>query len=312
MDPPALGTDGYLYEIGTADFQNFLQNPSYAWLQGGKKHQFYEASDVFFLGGYSRMPVFFNLKLMAGDSFGWLGDFFLNFLKAYGFDETVLSTTVFTSTYVPITIWVKTEKRNLFITVKWNGEDTYNTGPHGEYIEEPYIFSLYTEEGYVNTFSLCEGTLVVDGVEVTTYLPVNLCQHYAILPLTDVLLACGATLVSETDTKRTFLFENKKYVLDLEREALLYENGSEVGARAGVLIGPVGIYRSVQNGDLMVGDNVLWMLLSEMTGKNVNVQCDISSGQVKLTTDCEGDTVVYPYFIPKWDTPTGMGDSTTA
>ncbi len=273
---PSFGYNGYLYELSIDEFQYFLQEPSMGRISLGTRENLFAYSHFIF-GGLN-MPMTSEFRSMVTSE-----TVLSQFLAEQGIHETVLGAVPFAGTFTPITLWVKTEQQNLFITVDWDVVYTDDVR------KDVYNFELFTEEEYVQSKILRTGVLYVGEMQKETELPIVLNEDLALMPLTDVLVACGAIVTNETEEYREFFYNGQKYVLNFDRgpygnQFLIKYSQDTTETNFVFPTGGRGYYVFLENGDIMVDEGCLFHILRWIHGEIVPVTLGEDRVTIQLNT----------------------------
>jgi len=160
---------------------------------------------------------------------------------------------------IPITIWIETDIGNYFITIEVDLNNLYGD----------YIYSVYTHNEYYEKFRLKEGTLIINGKDVTEGNYVKFENKSVYLPFYTVMENLGAE-VDWDEKNKTYLFScnGKDYVLDTNNEFSL----TEVGEKNNILLPPPGGSYFCQYIDgVLIMDNYTMQVIVNLMDAVINI-----------------------------------------
>ena len=260
-----------VYYLDYDSFNEFTANPSEDILKQKVNNT---ATDVFSkntavynengrnmkIGRY--LPVYASLVDFVNDR-GMLE----KFLNDNGFAGNIENVSMLEIQNMPVTIWLKTDNSNYFITVDERYDDVI--GEDGS----KYVYRLYTYPDYCGKFGDKDGKLIVNGKDITdgNYVKVNYSGAY--IPLRPVMENLGAVLEWNAETNSVLIFCNgKKYVFDIDNHSLY-----EAGTSNNMLIPPPGGgeigYCKITDGRTIMNDYTLRVFIRLMDAK-INVDYD--------------------------------------
>jgi hypothetical protein len=138
----------------------------------------------------------------------------------------------------------------------------------------PYIpQNTLSEESEMN----CSGKLYVNGIDICD-IEINPMEHYAILPLMNIMEALNAVVKWENDTNVTIFYNEKNFFLDITKFSLQAEDDS-----FNYLLPPPGIrysYCEYQQNELYLDSTILKLFLRDI---DVNIKIDYSNLIVEVS-----------------------------
>ena len=265
MSIPPVSENNSIIKINREEFQRFLQQPEYGWIVEGTK-EIYSSRGVYFRYSYARFPVNNTLFSFAQDE-----EAIQAFLSQNDIAGKVEGAVIFEAALSPITLWVKTTEENAFIVIETDQGSFDNISGY------TYKYTCYDEASYRQKYSLREALLLVNGKPVQTTLPVLIQYHHGEVPLTELLVAFGATVQEEGDSIRRFYYEGEeKMWIDLS-------NGTVNGNKPAMIGGST--FSEVSNRDIIV----------EVSFARFKVQ-DVFGGELpRVEYDYDNDTIHFYY-----------------
>ena len=251
------------------------------WLKQGTEMEF--RNYIYLQGGYKM--VLGQLKDLVRSETA-----LSQYLAEQGVNETPVGAAFFAFPGSPILVWVKTDLQNLYITADCKSGNRMTTTPMAD-LNTYYTYTLYTEAEFAEKYAFRAGDLCVDGMRKESELPVLYNEDSAFLPITDVLVACGAIVTKESETQREFVMDDVELLLDLEEEILYkrHEDGALYQLIPVRLIGGMNnSYDYFANGDLMVNTESLWHLFRRIYSYSTIIPIDIGDTGVNIQLNGEG------------------------
>ncbi len=251
-----------VYQLSRDSFASFLQNPLYSFLthncessaryeKGEKRHVSY---------GGSLFTINDDLVRFWGNS---------NKVKAYLSQNDVSGSlecmAVIDAPNVPITLWIKTTKSNVFVTINEKPDD------------QRYVYRIYTHKVFQQRYLCKEAKLFVKGKEVVCNPAPKLYYDYADVPFTDVMRALGAKITQKSNGNTKIKYNGKVYELDVVNTALYQRKDKSFNMFYVLDGGPCFIYE--EKGEVMVDSATLLCVLSYM-GEKVMIETDATNKHV--------------------------------
>ena len=112
-----------------------------------------------------------------------------NGVEAREFEETA----VFYTPNIPVTIWLRTNQENYFITINRN-EEFYDGND-----DNPYTYKLYSYFDYCDKYGVKDGKLLINGEDITQGNYVKIYTYGAYLPLRAVMEKLGVKVDWDTE-----------------------------------------------------------------------------------------------------------------
>lgn len=186
------------------------------------------------------------------------------YLTENDIDATAEYTALLIVPHTPITLYVKTDDGNFFITINEDIED------------DGHVYRLYTQDEFKEKFTLKIGSLTIKEKESTIKTKVYF--KSADIPLVATLKALGAE-ITEDSSRSKITIGNATYYLDLENLNLYASSNKKQNLLYQINGGRIFVY--AENGDIMVDDATLSYILLEM-GLYVEVIVDWQTANVSI------------------------------
>ena len=266
-----------IYGMDREAFFQFIENPSNNSLQGITANVYPDDGEVFFRGTVSPFIVNSSLINFAGD---------LTELKKYlsqnGITGNIENTAmIYYTPQIPMTIWVKTNQGDFFITVDEVIPDLNNLPSktndwYAEYYS--YVYTFYKQSDYCAKFkpsktqTTSDGKLIVNGKDITNgnHIKINYEYLYAELPFTAVVTALGAKVEWSSKTIATITFGGKDFILDTAKVSF-----TEVGGGPNAFIIPPGtahgIHSQIIGDEFVIDSDSARGLIVNMMGAKIDI-----------------------------------------
>ena len=168
---------------------------------------------------------------------------------------------------MPVTIWLRVNQENYFITVNEKYDD---------YVKRDdscmYIYRLYSYLDYFNKFGVKDGKLLIIGKEITAGNYVKIHYSGAYIPFRTVMENLGAKV--EWDIKKNavlLICNDKEYVFEPDKLSLV-----EVGTSTNILMTPPGgayYYCKIIDNKIIM-NNYSMQVVTRLMGAKINVDYD--------------------------------------
>lgn len=188
------------------------------------------------------------------------------YLSANGIIETVEALAVFEAPYVPITICVKTNSNNYFITI------------NEELKDKSYTYRMYDDISYYEKYSGKEADLIINGDKINADY-VSVYYNYACIPLVPVIKSFGADVTWQSDTNAEILINGESYYLDITVPTLYKQGEKNNNLLYCIDGGPTIIFDS--NKELIVDQYVLRSVLYDL-GEDVIIKRNFNSSIIEI------------------------------
>ena len=247
MAIPSVSENNSIIKISREEFQHFLQQPEYGWIVEGTK-EIYSSRGIYYKqGGSVRFPVNNTLYSFAQDE-----EAIQVYLSQNGINGQVEGAVIYDAPNTPLTMWVKTTEENAFLVIETDQGSFDNISGY------TYKYTCYDEASYRQKYSLREALLLVNGKPVQTTLPVLIQYRYGEVPLTELLVAFGATVQEEGDSIRRFYYEGE------EKLWIDFSNGTVNGNEPAMIGGSA--FSEVCNRDIIVGTSFARFKVQDVFG----------------------------------------------
>lgn len=256
FDSPATEQALSVYVLSRASFEAFLEDPSYDLLMdSGSLRTVYSGYEQFYLKeSVIRFPIEHKLTAFVGD----LGAV-QQYLEEHGFQGTIRHTVFYDAPNIPLTLWVQTDRENVYITV------------NEEITDEEYTYRAYSQTAYYERYVCKDGTLYVEGECIATPQPVKIYHDNADVPFLSVVQSLGGVVERGEYGIVSIRMNDQSFLLNLTDKALYAEKDESFNLFDEVVGGSVFIYE-VEN-ELMVDWNTLQSALSAM-GEDIRFYLD--------------------------------------
>jgi len=268
-----------LYELGRDSFYNFIENPSQIFLEESRrivalsklsnssliKHEFLNENpivtgeaDTFRLS--SSWLVYGSLVDFAGNTAA-----LEKYLSQNGVAGTIDNVALLHLANVPVTIWLSVNQASYFITVE------HKSG----YFARGYNYSLYNHSDYVKKFGVKDGTLIVNGNDITdgNYVKIDIAYRLALLPLMATFEELGADVKWIDNATISITYNAKEYVLDTGAVSFIdVEENKNIPL---FLDGGTGYaFFQIIDNDLILDSPTMNIILRELTDLKLTINYD--------------------------------------
>ncbi len=174
---------------------------------------------------------------------------------------------------IPASIWVRTNNGDYFITVTGDYENPFGT---------EFIYKLYTKNDFCDKYGLKDGTLKVDGADITGENYVKFEYRRVYLPVRAVAEALGGSIEWDDDDKRAVIeSKNGKYVLRVNE----YPHFVPISDADYTGAGPTGgllPFCAIIDGRIIAGEEIIREIAEAF---NASVTVDYSNMTVEIQTE---------------------------
>lgn len=253
-----------IYKITRDVFQSFLTNSLHSTLENSNisKKTYFQSGGQHTTYNVTLFPV----KPALIDFLGTKAEV-QKYLESNGINEDLNSMAIIDSPNVPITLWVKTTTKELYITISYKSE-----------ISE-YVYECFSKLDYIQKYSQKNGKLLVNGQEILTYVPPKIFYKNADIPLLEAIKALGAKVSWEDNNTAIIFYNNELYRLNLEDCSLYHLRNTDTNLLYQVDGGPTFIYESDK--ELMIDESSFSSLLNSM-GQKIILNIDYEKSIVTL------------------------------
>ena len=170
------------------------------------------------------------------------------------------------SVNMPVIVWVATEKENYFITI--NEKPNLNNPNSTE-----FCYILYSQSLFVEKFGLYDGTLQVNGEDITSDDKYIKFEHNGVyLPFRAIMESLGATVnwIAEQDII-LLTCGNEEYVLETKNNYSLVKAGTSFNL---LMPPPGGSYYCAMIDDRIIMDRNTMQVFTNLMNATINVNYD--------------------------------------
>lgn len=250
-----------VYEIEREFLNSFVVHCSIKELEKCEKQELQHntSAGYYFIKECSAFKVQQSLIDFVGDK-----NAITNFLAENDIKDKVQYASLFIAPHTPVTLYVKTDNSNFFITINESLED------------EGYVYRLYTQDEFKEKFTLKIGSLTIEGKE--SDIKTKVYSKSADIPLLATLKEFGAE-VKEGSRYSKMKIGGKTYYIDLEKPNLYTPLKKKQNLLYQINGGRTFVY--AEDGDIMVDDATLNYILYEM-GVKVEIIVDWKTANVSI------------------------------
>ena len=181
---PKVSENKGLYRVDREWFQEFLSAPSFNIIKDCVQSPVVNMAAVDSVGEHPFFMVYQPLVDLVSNE-----EYLTSFLQKNGVREKIVGAVSLTSVGMPFTLWVQTERRNVFVTIETTGKIPDDG--------DPYTFTVLSQEQYAEKYLWREAALIVNNQVVSAgrFAPALVCESRALIPFKTILEACGVNLV---------------------------------------------------------------------------------------------------------------------
>ena len=258
-----------IYKISSDTFDSMLESNSFESIKNCFSEHYSYPKDGNRYITYNTVPF-----LITDDFVDFIND--KSRLEEFFFkgdtDKKIESLTVFEAPYVPVSVWLKTNKDTYFFTVN---EENFNT-------ETEYVYNLYTLSEYIEKYQSKQFKLEINGSIASNGKLIKTYYQHSELPLLEILSACGSKIAWKSKDQVSITINKKNYLLDVKNNRLYQKHDKKNNILAGCSGGgPYNMYFSDE--EYYVDSDTLQYVLLEL-GQKISIEYDTEQKIVNIVT----------------------------
>lgn len=261
-DHSELSKQIIIYQISRDALNCFLQKPSGEYLRDNNiTSTVYDNEGYYTTNSNTRFPINKELIDFLGNK-----EQVKKYLSENGVTNQADSIAMIDAPNMPVSVWVKTESENCYITI------------NEELSDKIYTYRFYNEKDYVKKYTPKNGKLIMNGKEIACKNVPKVYYNYADVPLLCVLKEFGADVERQENIIHININE-RKYELNTDKYTLYVEKMPDENL-FNIWGGSQFIY--LESDEIMVDDATLSSILHHMVG-NTQITVNSENGTVTIT-----------------------------